>query len=32
VWKGKIYLGSRDGYFYCFGDQTGVSTQTTVGG
>jgi hypothetical protein len=21
VWKGKIYLGSRDGYFYCFGDQ-----------
>ena len=19
VWKGKIYLGSRDGYFYCFG-------------
>jgi outer membrane protein assembly factor BamB len=21
VWKGKIYLGSRDGYFYCFGDK-----------
>ena len=20
VWKGKIFLGSRDGYFYCFGD------------
>ncbi|MFH0916644.1 MAG: PQQ-binding-like beta-propeller repeat protein [bacterium] len=20
VWKGRIYLGSRDGYFYCFGD------------
>jgi len=20
VWKGYIYLGSRDGYFYCFGD------------
>ena len=21
VWKGRIYLGSRDGYFYCFGDK-----------
>ena len=21
VWKGKIFLGSRDGYFYCFGDR-----------
>jgi hypothetical protein len=21
VWKGKIFLGSRDGYFYCFGDE-----------
>ena len=21
VWKGKIYLGSRDGYFYCFGSK-----------
>ncbi len=21
VWKGYIYLGSRDGYFYCFGDK-----------
>ena len=20
VWKGRIYVGSRDGYFYCFGD------------
>jgi len=21
VWKGRIYVGSRDGYFYCFGDE-----------
>lgn len=21
VWKGNIFLGSRDGYFYCFGDK-----------
>ena len=21
VWKGKIYVGCRDGYFYCFGDR-----------
>ena len=21
VWKGNIFLGCRDGYFYCFGDQ-----------
>jgi hypothetical protein len=21
VWKGRIYVGSRDGYFYCFGDK-----------
>jgi len=21
VWKGRIYVGSRDGYFYCFGDR-----------
>jgi outer membrane protein assembly factor BamB len=21
VWKGRIYLGSRDGFFYCFGDK-----------
>ncbi len=21
VWKGRIYIGSRDGYFYCFGDK-----------
>jgi hypothetical protein len=20
VWKGRIYIGSRDGYFYCLGD------------
>jgi len=20
VWRGRIYVGSRDGYFYCFGD------------
>jgi outer membrane protein assembly factor BamB len=20
VWKGRIYVGSRDGYFYCLGD------------
>ena len=31
VWKGKIYLGSRDGHFYCFGDQvTADGTVTTV--
>ena len=27
VWKGKIYLGSRDGYFYCFGDQVTAAGQ-----
>ncbi len=21
VWRGRIYVGSRDGYFYCFGDE-----------
>ncbi|MBN1629268.1 MAG: PQQ-binding-like beta-propeller repeat protein [Thermoleophilia bacterium] len=21
VWKGKIFVGCRDGYFYCFGDR-----------
>ena len=21
VWRGRIYLGSRDGCFYCFGDE-----------
>jgi hypothetical protein len=21
IWKGNIFLGCRDGYFYCFGDQ-----------
>lgn len=21
VWKGRIYIGSRDGYFYCLGDK-----------
>jgi hypothetical protein len=21
VWKGRIYVGSRDGYFYCIGDE-----------
>jgi len=21
VWKGKIFVGCRDGYFYCFGDE-----------
>ncbi len=21
VWKGRIFVGCRDGYFYCFGDQ-----------
>ena len=21
VWKGRIYVGCRDGYFYCFGDR-----------
>jgi hypothetical protein len=21
VWRGRIYVGSRDGYFYCFGDR-----------
>lgn len=21
VWKGRIYIGCRDGYFYCIGDQ-----------
>lgn len=21
VWKGRIYVGSRDGYFYCIGDR-----------
>ena len=21
VWRGRIYVGSRDGYFYCFGDK-----------
>ncbi len=21
VWKGRVYVGCRDGYFYCFGDQ-----------
>jgi outer membrane protein assembly factor BamB len=21
LWKGRIYVGSRDGYFYCFGDK-----------
>jgi hypothetical protein len=26
VWKGRIYLGSRDGYFYCFGDQAATGT------
>jgi hypothetical protein len=26
VWKGKIYVGSRDGYFYCLGDSPGAST------
>jgi outer membrane protein assembly factor BamB len=20
VWQGRIYVGSRDGYFYCLGD------------
>jgi outer membrane protein assembly factor BamB len=25
VWKGKIYVGSRDGYFYCLGDGTGAT-------
>jgi len=24
VWKGKIYQGSRDGYFYCLGDTEAI--------
>lgn len=27
VWRGRIYIGSRDGYLYCLGDASAVSTQ-----
>jgi len=28
VWQGRIYVGSRDGYFYCLGDPDYVAPET----